>query len=470
MPTVITTSPDLTVLDFSIAIDVAAKTATLTDTSTYTGTYIGRFYIEDAYGDNIYSGTFTSPDTDTSIPDLTHVQALTTIGSELLCGEYTFKYEIQDSLGDNYELIRKYTICGDNDITVVIQSNYDCRASNMLWDDRTNYSRNDTSTFVVARSWTITPPAASGLSTTTSAAKAVTIPPNIWTGNWEGYLTATVTYTYPDTTTETVVFQSTKNLQVDCDTRICEIGCVVNKYFQNWRTEQFRNGPLAEKHKRDYETLSALSSSYFAQVECGDEARAADYIAQIELLIGTSISDFCGCEANGIIEVVPASAGASYSFVNTGNVDFTTTPGSPTVVSANYDTSAILALIQNSLAFTAEIQWNGAAFTVLSITNVTRSNNRMNTAPVIDIFPGPATPTHAFDFKISQLYLSSPVDTFKVQATMQRNFGFPGRIDISNKASGNNGEFVFSWVDGGVSYPLAARTNALLKIDFTVTT
>lgn len=202
---------------------------------------------------------------------------------------------------------------------VKIETTVDCFCATLESKDQTTYTV-DGVTPTITRTHDIFFPAFLEKSKVTGSGISLkVVHPDLFKGTYSTKISSVLVYSFTDHTIDITV-EGTKETEVDCDLKLCDIYCGVrnlnNRYLDNLKA----NPTKADQEFQKLERVTQLMELFAQAQQCGKQADAAKHLTEIqdvaEFESGCSCTDgepiqilpFCGFDATGTV-VVDAIAG-----------------------------------------------------------------------------------------------------------------------------------------------------------------
>jgi len=395
--------PSLSTIGFKTTyqFETSPKKFKFEDTTDYAGQSVsksdceGVLKITDPLGSVIYDNTnYAAPDIDpnVSLENSTTI-LLPLLGSgEVIPGEYTIKYSVQNSsgtpaTGTQIYLEKKFNLAYTSP-TVSLTLTADCVQPLLTSTDGTTYTSGLT-TPTITRTHTISYPASTGQATLTGTGAvletSVMYTTKGGTVQHTSALTSVLAYAWPEvagtgslvvTGSDPVVVASndfhlsdsvtgsTFNA-VSCDGQLCDIYCCVKAEYDRYISYLNTNTLLADEALANWVQMVSLCGEIRIALECGKSADVSTYSARI-LDLGNCEAG-CDCSDGTPVLVTGLGSGTGTVIVDSAGTPITVTSvtaGATTTYTVAFDaaTTTKIASLYNSVV---------AAGTNITVTPVT---------------------------------------------------------------------------------------------------
>ena len=282
MSLVITTSPNISVFDYLVNIDLTTNKINLNDNSTYIGGGAALvkgidFVITNQVGTLIWSNTnFTTPDINPAAP-ATFTKPLPTFNGMLEWGNYTVVGTIKDQDGTLYTLKKQLNICKppQNDVTTgnygiaSIMYRIDCADAKIILGDYTTYVYNGV-TGISTVAWTVYQPPTLNLAPISATAPYVNISP-IYLGDYTVLFQSSATYNFGNGWTVIVGYTATAKFPVQCDVNLCDVYCELEKVVKQYETTANLSPSAAQDLKNIIDTATVEIELIQIGIACGKD-------------------------------------------------------------------------------------------------------------------------------------------------------------------------------------------------------
>jgi hypothetical protein len=349
----------LTSIDYKVTFDLTAapKTFIFEDLTDYVSQSVleadvtGILECTGPDGTVFYQNlNYASPDIDVDVSRLNStVINIPLLGNgEVEPGNYSFKYSVQDSSDSTIVFLEKtFEFCYVSP-NVTVEMSADCVAPNLRSNDTTNYVvENITPTIV--RQHTVRFPLGSGEADLVSANKQIDTA-IFYTQTNQSEVISNLSYDYGGGIFIQDVVTGTTELDVQCDSSLCDLYCCLYSLYKRWQEALCVNSVEAERLQDRFVQAEAIRNLIKDSLECGKGENVSELTSKV-LALG-DCEPGCGC-ADG--EPVPVfglggSSGSSAITVvdaGTGINVVSNVVGDTTTYTVSID-PAILDLINNA--------------------------------------------------------------------------------------------------------------------------
>jgi hypothetical protein len=166
---------------------------------------------------------------------------------------------------------------------VKIEATVNCAKSQVTSEDVTDYGLYVTT---LSRVHKVYPPPVLELSPYVSSGATITVT-GIYTQTWTSEVTSTITYTYPDGHVTIIEVSGVKEFEVVCDDDGCKILCCLGNLNKTYNRLLAKNTTAAiEMWESTIAPAIKDIQLYMLAKQCGDETKAAMYLASIMAVTG----------------------------------------------------------------------------------------------------------------------------------------------------------------------------------------
>lgn len=209
-------------------------------------------------------------------------------------------------LGADWDIIDEVRIIGDSiyekEFTydfenatpeAVLAPEGSCLYSNLTVRDETNYPANLTSSTRVLQiqypRYLNGSPVADAEQTSIAA---LTIGPNIWTGNYTLSVNTQITYTQEDGLIVRDTVTGRVEYNMDCSNSLCSLAACISSLRSKWREASLNGSRNATNLKDQNDYVTYLVRDYNIAISCGNAANATAIANEL----GTYLRQECGCD------------------------------------------------------------------------------------------------------------------------------------------------------------------------------
>jgi hypothetical protein len=314
----------LTSIDYKVTFDLTAapKTFIFEDLTDYVSQSVleadvtGILECTGPDGTVFYQNlNYASPDIDVDVSRLNStVINIPLLGNgEVEPGNYSFKYSVQDSSDSTIVFLEKtFEFCYVSP-NVTVEMSADCVAPNLRSNDTTNYVvENITPTIV--RQHTVRFPLGSGEADLVSANKQIDTA-IFYTQTNQSEVISNLSYDYGGGIFIQDVVTGTTELDVQCDSSLCDLYCCLYSLYKRWQEALCVNSVEAERLQDRFVQAEAIRNLIKDSLECGKGENVSELTSKV-LALG-DCEPGCGC-ADGEPVPVFGLGGSSGSSAITG--------------------------------------------------------------------------------------------------------------------------------------------------------
>lgn len=311
MSLVITTSPNISIFDFTIETDLSTNQINIDDNSTYIGGGAALvqgidFTITSPLGTTVWTNSsYAPPDILPSAP-VTFTKNLPTFNGQLEFGQFVVTGVIKDQSGVLYSLTKSYIVCkpnqdelGNYGVANVIYR-VDCKNAKIIVSDSSTYIYNSLQAVSVSRTTTVYPPPQYSLSPIVMTAQYFNVTP-MYIGEYTLNFVSTATYNLGNGVTVVVPYKYLVNFPVQCDINLCDAYCALETI-----DAQYRN--LANLNPTQAKDLQNTIQSANTQIELINIGIACAFdVSNHVNILNELLNVKCNCSCGGQVPQQPTS-------------------------------------------------------------------------------------------------------------------------------------------------------------------
>lgn len=349
----------LTSIDYKVTFDLTAapKTFIFEDLTDYVSQSVleadvtGIIECTGPDGTIFYQNlNYASPDIDVDVSRLnsTVINIPLLASGDVEPGNYLFKYSVQDSSDSTIVFLEKtFEFCYVSP-EVTVEMSADCVAPNLRSNDTTNYVV-ETITPTIVRQHTVRFPLGSGEADLVSANKQIDTA-IFYTQTNQSEVVSNLNYEYGGGIFIQDVVTGTTELDVQCDSSLCDLYCCLYNLYKRWQEAICVNSVEAERLQDRFVQAEAIRNLIKDSLECGKGDNVSELTSKV-LALG-DCEPGCGCDSGEPVPVfgLGGSSGSSAITVvdaGTGINVVSNVVGDTTTYTVSID-PATLTLINNA--------------------------------------------------------------------------------------------------------------------------
>ena len=202
---------------------------------------------------------------------------------------------------------------------IKIETTVDCFCATLESKDQTTYTIDGVTPTITRTHDVFFPSFLEKTKVTGSGISLKVVHPDLFKGTYSSKISSVLVYDFTDHTIDTTA-EGTKETDVDCDLKLCDIYCGVRNLNNRYLNNLIANPTKADQEFQKLERVTQLMELFAQAQQCGKQADAAKHLTEIqdvaEFESGCSCTEgdpiqilpFCGFDASGTV-VVDAIAG-----------------------------------------------------------------------------------------------------------------------------------------------------------------